>query len=350
MRVVCNLIENPEVDTVSSMIGRIKLIHKLSGYSHNIIREMAEDNFIIDSDAARDQLNEEIVKAKKIEEDSAWKKKIIKAENTAFFNGAIRFLYGGSEQADWDNFDNNCKNAEEYFNENGVQEPYNTDAKLLRRFLSHFNKWDQWWEIAFCNTAKEWKKRLLAPELQLPVARLLQKNDIQTFDFASFSCDYIKEDEEYAEQKIYTIGLLIKTAVLNDVLASGTNSEFALRFKETWKWASGKKGVYSIAPKGQGNHNQKKYLVLHRRRLELLSELAGKITIEDSKGLYIPGQDIDFEYKNKQFIWKIVSDDADVYIKIGKDANGKGFKWEKDMDLLNRLDGIISNQMQGEKQ
>lgn len=352
LRVVCNLIENPEVDTVSSMIGRIKLIHKLSGYSHNIIREMAEDNFIIDSDAARDQLNEEIVKAKKIVEDSAWKKKIIKAENTAFFNGAIRFLYGGSDQADWDNFDNNCKNAEEYFNENGVQEPYNTDAKLLRRFMSHFNKWDQWWEIAFCDTAKEWKKRLLAPELQLPVARLLQKNDIQTFDFESFSCDYSKEDEEYAEQKIYTIGLLIKTAVLNDVLASGTNSEFALRFKETWKWDSGKKGVYSIAPKGQGNHNQKKYLVLHRRRLELLSELAGKITIEDSKGMYIPGQDIIFKYKNKNFIWYIAPDEYDVYIMNDNYDKGEGFDVNNcDSEyFLTKLNGVILNQMQCEKQ
>ena len=100
--------------------------------------------------------------------------------------------------------------------------------------------------------------------------------------------DYSKEDEEYAEQKIYTIGLLIKTAVLNDVLASGTNSEFALRFKETWKWDSGKKGVYSIAPKGQGNHNQKKYLVLHRRRLELLSELAGKMQTREAQPMAAP--------------------------------------------------------------
>ena len=351
LRVVCNLIETPEIDTVDSMISRIKLIHKLSDYSRDIISEMSEDNVTIDSDVAKDQLKEEIIKAKKLKpKDSAWEERIRDAECTAFFNGAIRFLYGGNAQEDWDNFDTKYKHAQEYFNENGVQESYNKDVKLFRRLLSHFNEWDQWCEITFGNSAEDWKKCLLNNNLNTPISNLLQDNDIQDFKFEPFSYNYIKEDEEYAEQKKYTIELLIKEkdTLLENVLASGRHRGLILKFKE-WNFDADQKGVYCIAPKGQGNHNQKNYLVLNKR-LELLSKLSDQIKIPGSKGMYIPGQNIDFEYKNKQFIWKIVSDDADVYIKIGKDANGKGFKWEKDMDLLNRLDGIISNQMQGEKQ
>ena len=140
MRVVWNIVENANVDTIPGMIGCLKLIDELGSHSHNILEWLKScPEKSLKSNFAKDQVSEEIEKAKQIFSDTtgAWKTKIEDAETTAFFNGAIRFLYkDGNGDVDWNYFDAKLKNAKKFFDKGGVSNEYRKNALLLRAFLA----------------------------------------------------------------------------------------------------------------------------------------------------------------------------------------------------------------------
>lgn len=117
-------------------------------------------------DNISDQLKEEIAKAKQIENGgSEWKSKIINAEKYSFFKGAIRFLFTKENVGDdWGNFDTKWKNAQKYFDENGVKKDtsYRDKALLMKSLLANCdNFWGKiWWHFEFSNDAIRWKRIL----------------------------------------------------------------------------------------------------------------------------------------------------------------------------------------------
>lgn len=163
MRVVWNIVENANVDTISGMVGCLRLIDQLSEHSHNILDAFAKD-FAPSSSFAKDQVSEEIEKARKILAGGAeWEKKIVCAENYAFFHGAIRFLFhdeAGNEK--WDDFDAKWFNAQSYFDTNGVTETFRKNSLLLRALLVRIDKLggitEGFW---FGNGANFWRNQVL---------------------------------------------------------------------------------------------------------------------------------------------------------------------------------------------
>ena len=163
MRVVWNIVENANVDTISGMVGCLRLIDQLSEHSHNILDAFAKD-FVPSSSFAKDQVSEEIEKARKILAGGAeWEKKIVCAENYAFFHGAIRFLFhdeAGNEK--WDDFDAKWFNAQSYFDTNGVTETFRKNSLLLRALLARIDKLggitEGFW---FGNGANFWRNQVL---------------------------------------------------------------------------------------------------------------------------------------------------------------------------------------------
>ena len=87
MRVVWNIVENANIETIPSMIGAMRLIDELKPYANNINNFLADSATVIKSDTAKEQVAEEIEKAKQIKNDTIniWESKIIEAEKTAFF-------------------------------------------------------------------------------------------------------------------------------------------------------------------------------------------------------------------------------------------------------------------------
>ena len=163
MRVVWNIVENANVDTISGMVGCLRLIDQLSEHSHNILDAFAKD-FVPSSSFAKDQVSEEIEKARKILAGGAeWEKKIVCAENYAFFHGAIRFLFhdeAGKEK--WDDFDAKWVNAQSYFNTNGVTETFRKNSLLLRALLARIDKLGEITEgFWFGNGANFWRNQVL---------------------------------------------------------------------------------------------------------------------------------------------------------------------------------------------
>lgn len=139
MRVVWNIVENANINTVPGMIGCLKLVDELAVYSHKILEGLKDQGASLKSEFAKYQVVEEIEKAKQILSDTTgvWKKKIEDAEKAAFFRGAIRFLYtNGKGDVDWNDFDVKFNNAKKFFDKDGVSNEYRKNALLLRAFLA----------------------------------------------------------------------------------------------------------------------------------------------------------------------------------------------------------------------
>ena len=210
MRVVCNLTENNTVDTIDAMRSRIKLINELSSYHKDIYKFLSGEDFVIKSDAAKEQLAEEIEKAKQILKGNydgnlaelkgkTWEAAIIEAENYAFFKGAIRFLFCDENgEWDWKDFDTKWKNAQRYFkkecqkdDKSAVNEEWD-NAGLLQKLIKNlfsveyingdenkigkiFNWW--WNRRLFNNNVETWSFYLLENYICKPIHDLLCDNN-----------------------------------------------------------------------------------------------------------------------------------------------------------------------------
>ena len=176
MRVVWNLVENSNINTIESMIGSLRLIDELGEYSHDIYNFLAGEKSI-KSNVALEQQNEEREKAKKIIEDINWENKIISSEKYAFFNGAIRFMFRDENgNWNWNSFDKKSYNAFQYFNPDGA---YKKDSLLLRYFISRFTDWSLFWGMTFDNDENSWRSLLLDNKWKRPVHEILVADNIE---------------------------------------------------------------------------------------------------------------------------------------------------------------------------
>ena len=244
MRVVCNLTENIPV----TMRFRIKLINILSSHCTDIysflsklsdneakIESDAEKSDLfrflseIKSDAAKEQLSEEIAKAKQILKGNydgnlaelkgkTWEDVIIEAENFAFFKGAIRFLFRKENgEWDWKDFDTKWKNVQRYFkkecqkdDKSAVNEEWD-NAGLLQSLISKIPS-NKFWNVLcnnheiFNNFLKTWKYYLLNKEICDAIHQLLDGNS---------SVKTLQQSENIAENIIY---YLTKTNLLDYII------------------------------------------------------------------------------------------------------------------------------------
>lgn len=286
MRVVWNIVENGGVDTISAMIGVMRLIDELSNHSHNIYAFLADENNIISSNAAQEQVKEERAKAKQItngaarSDNKSWEKVIVEAENYAFFKGAIRFLFqdekGNVTEESWEKFDTKWRNAQKYFDENGVSESCRESSILLRALLSRIDISERW----FGNHADFWHNTLLNSDTQFlsAVHYLLSTKDLEV---ASNCGNWIRDDK------------------LLEILLGNYDSWHILK---NWRNYS----VITRYSRRESNPSfSKEIVVLNSQRNTLLQ--MEDITIQDDcivgSGNYLYGWDIDFKFKTFFFRW-----------------------------------------------
>ena len=321
-RVMWNLAENTnESSTIDGFVGVMKMINQLAKGCLDIYNYLTTTPL---NDFKFDQLQEEIDKATQIIKTARdcscgpdylkiQEAEIQEAESTAFFHGAIRFLYtdaGGN--VNWGEFKQKYENVKQYFDKNGVCQAYKDNAILLRRFLSHMNSWEQWWQLKYDSTKDNWHDILLNKNLRVPVHELLIKNDLKQndskqndskqFDFKSYKSPFDNDNK----QKFLT-EFLIQEPVLKELPAG-----WKLVWRQSW---DGGEGVYDLDPQTRGSHP---YFIIHPR-IKLLADLADKeiglVNIERNE-YYIPGVDIEFQYNECNFRWLITrnSNEYEVYL------------------------------------
>lgn len=176
MHFVWNVVENSYLDNEQS-IGAIRFFDKgvdtLPGFGEgktlhpackDIIAYLAEiDEGQIKSVFGRRQLLEEITKAKQIKQNPDWESQIHKAEKTAFFKGAIAFLFNSEKgETDWSNFDKKWETARQLFDEKGVIADKMVEA--MQTLYSYCDDWGSqfWWNATIFNgRASTWKEQIL---------------------------------------------------------------------------------------------------------------------------------------------------------------------------------------------
>lgn len=178
MHFVWNMVENSYLDSEQS-VGAIRFFDKelnmLQKIENNEAPGWASDNIIdylagIDEKQikknvfGRRQLLEEIAKAKQIKQNSDWKNKIHEAEKTAFFKGAIAFLFNNEKgETDWNNFDKKRKKiAPQLFDKGGVKADKIVYA--MQTLYSYCNDWDSQFNKdakIFNGKANTWKDQIL---------------------------------------------------------------------------------------------------------------------------------------------------------------------------------------------
>ena len=126
IRVVWNIVENSGIETISAMIGAMRLIDGLSEGAHDIYNFLSNSQLQVKSNFAKEQVAEEIAKAKQIlygaprSDGKSWEEIIIEAEKYAFFKGSIRFLFtDGEGYINWCDFDKKWTNVKKYFDKDG---------------------------------------------------------------------------------------------------------------------------------------------------------------------------------------------------------------------------------------
>jgi hypothetical protein len=145
MRIVRNLTENAAVENIEAMISCLRFIDTLGEHLKEYDWDI--DTHLSDLDSAKCPKNisvqwEEELEKVKIK-DEEMKKQIREAENYAFFNGAIRFLYTGPDGITWSSFEEKFQKAKELF------KGPNVSVDTIKKFLHMFESFDQLWDKPF---------------------------------------------------------------------------------------------------------------------------------------------------------------------------------------------------------
>lgn len=329
MRIVCNLAENTSIDTVDAMIARIKLIKELSFHIDDIYDFLANENKTMDSKASEGQLLEEREKAKQILgthnngklsqkldncNDWNWETAIITAENYAFFNGAIRFLFTNAEnQVDWSSFAQKWQNACSIFTNDGLTEKYKESALANRIILSYCSKWMEQIEsythnnkYIFGFSAKIWRNNILLKPQKTTDKSLLYANSIHHLLMGDRINEELKLEDNDDFRKV-ALDRLVKTDIIKQVL----NEKNYIR----WTY-----GGLSLYPSSEGVVLSKNVRdkILNELHDEGIIQLAPRHQMKDLTGEYkmLFGWNIDFTYPkgdtDYHFRWQY-EDRIDMY-------------------------------------
>lgn len=282
MRIVWNIIENSTIDSPGTYSAALRLISNLSSHSHNIHAFLSVDDTGIESGHAKEQVKEEIEKAKQIlhgkprSDGKSWEDVIIEAEKTAFFKGAIRFLFQDANGfPNWDEFDKKWEKAQQYFDENGVKKDFRSNALLLRALLSRIKIGENW----FGYSKEFWLTSLLNSNYQSAVHYLLTTDEL-VIDGACEQ-DWIKHKDLLKE--------LLDCESTWHILYDWRGFSVLTRYSQRRSYAPMYKDIVVL--------NDIRNKLLNGDNVEISPELrVGKTT-------YLYGWGINFKYNDHFFLW-----------------------------------------------
>ena len=299
-RVVWNIVENSGIETISAMIGAMRLIDELSEGAHDIYNFLSNSQLQIKSNFAKEQVAEEIAKAKQIlngeprPDGKPWEGIIIEAENYAFFKGAILFLFtDGEGNINWCDFDTKWKKTKEYFDKDGVVDPYKVE--LTKSLVIQCDDWgNQLYDKQIFNPkSPTWKWILCNKDWRCPVHNILTKELKQIQPVKTNKDSNI---EEYVTP-------LLKDLPFEWMINNIPEGRF--------RWLGPRLAYYK--PYGR------EYILFDWsdfRRYNILNNVKDKITTKhiinnNSNRSFFWGWDIQFTYGEKNFQWQ-----ADNYVRL----------------------------------
>lgn len=161
MRIVWNVVENTDINNLSTAATALRLLTALVAFSakatntddplfNNIQVEETAQSFYEAVSKASDfkrfdsvwsrSVKEEIEKARRISEDPVWLDAFREIEKHPFFRGSVAFYY--SPDSTLDEFRHNCSLVKEMFDKTGITPGFRKKHVLMRAMISRLNKWD----------------------------------------------------------------------------------------------------------------------------------------------------------------------------------------------------------------
>jgi hypothetical protein len=174
MRVVWNIVENSGVETISAMVGVMRLLDELSIHSHDIYYYLENDNNVIKSKAANDQVKEERAKAKQIlKNEELWEPLITTAEVSEYLKGKIAALFNVDEAGSFLLYDDDNAFKKRYEIINEISSDKEDKYHFIKIILSYCDK-----ETPWANLNLSEFKSCLNDAILINCFRVIDKNEI----------------------------------------------------------------------------------------------------------------------------------------------------------------------------
>lgn len=347
LRVVWNLVSGegndgrPQIRSTQAARTAIEFIDKLD--SHQVYVSLKDLRYSTwgTSDFEK-RCREEVIKAIQIidgkrNDGQSWEKVITEAENTAFFKGAIRFLYQNANgDVDWENFDAKFENATIYFG--GKRTSVYTD---LRYFIGRCITEDELHCIIYDARPFTWMANMLNETLQNPVNEFLTirpENNPQSWKL---------KDEIINSRLASAVNDMVNSELIPNMKYGNTHVD-ACHLRDMY-------GLIALLP-DNAKSEIKKFVLGHFRN-HFLSRLVISNTIETAQKIencdYFWGWDIGFQYNNHHFQWYrdnwiYIMDEANQYLTTDdKDGNKQYVRFLMDDNkntefFLGQLDSLIN--------
>ena len=162
MRVVWNVVENTNIDSLGAATGPLRNLHHLLTLIvpavpvtiYDFYKALASANTLTRSNA----IEEEIEKARCIAADQKWLAELIDAEKHPYLKGAVGFFYDKSPSLA--QFIHNRDLVKTMFDKDGIVPGYRERHLLIRAILSNIKTWKNGLEDRYITEITETNKRL----------------------------------------------------------------------------------------------------------------------------------------------------------------------------------------------
>lgn len=159
IRVVWNIIIDPDIRSIFVMISIMRIIDKLSAGSGDIYKFLSGPDLLViiqnETSFVKAQLEEEKLKAELIISNPSWETELISAEKHQLFQGSIGFLLLSSPE--FAQFEFRLKIANLLFNSKGSNNEYLNNHKLTRALICKFHNWNELFKLDFADNYNNWQ-------------------------------------------------------------------------------------------------------------------------------------------------------------------------------------------------
>lgn len=159
IRVVWNIIIDPDIRSISVMINIMRIVNKLSVGSGDIYKFLVSPALqaIVQSETSfvKTQLEEEKLKAQLIIADPAWEAELVLAEKHQLFQGNIGFLLLNSP--DINSFKHRLSISKLIFSAKGPKDVFVDKHLLIRAVVSTIDNWDDLYAFNFGDNFENWQ-------------------------------------------------------------------------------------------------------------------------------------------------------------------------------------------------
>lgn len=161
IRIIWNLISDPDIRSIDVMIGTLKTVYNLAEGSADIISFIINDGhrkFSADmSEIQKTQLEEEKLKLS-LFANKDWKERILFSETHPLFQGNIGFLI--NDKPDIAQFINRLKIAFLLFGRQGPRAENDINYRVIRYCISRLLEWNEIEKFAYTNDSRNWQLML----------------------------------------------------------------------------------------------------------------------------------------------------------------------------------------------